>query len=786
MIKFTKMHGIGNDYVYIDCTKKEIKNPNQLARYVSNRNFGVGSDGLILICKSEKADFKMRMFNSDGSEAEMCGNGIRCVSKFVYDKNLTDKKILTIETLGGIKTLELHTKEGKVETVKVDMGEPILEPKEIPVITKENPVKNLELFIYDKVFKFTCVSMGNPHAVTIVDDVRKFDVEKYGELVEVNDVFPKKTNVEFIEVIDRNKIKFRVWERGAGETLACGTGACAAVVSCVLNEITNNKVEVELLGGNLIIEWNKKNNHVYMTGPATTVFEGEIFDEKNLYKPIDRREYNMKLEDILKGIDNLKINGDTDINITKVTSDSRKIKENSMFVAIKGFETDGHKYIPDAIRKGVSAIIIEKGADVQKYEIPKNITVIESTNTRLTLALASANFYKNPSKRFDLIGITGTKGKTTTSYMIKNILEKAGKKVGLIGTIATYIGDKKIEDSERTTPESEHLQELFSKMVEEDVDTVVMEVSSQSLMLDRVAGCNFKYVLFTNFSEDHISAREHKDMEEYFNAKLKLFELCKNGSINIDDPKVCTIKDIMPDSNLLTYGIYKEADLKAENIQITNKEVTFDVTYNSEKENIKIGIPGEFTVYNALAAMSIALKLDVNMKIIKESLKNISVCGRSELVPNKLDIAIMIDYAHSSKSLENILTATKGYVKGRVISVFGCGGDRDAKKRPQMGEISGKIADYTIITSDNPRTEDPQLIVNQIEEGIKNTNGKYECIVDRVEAIEKAIRMANKDDVVILAGKGHEPYQEINHVKYPFDERIIVNEIIEKILSEKK
>lgn len=276
MIKFTKMHGIGNDYVYIDCTKKEIKNPNQLARYVSNRNFGVGSDGLILICKSEKADFKMRMFNSDGSEAEMCGNGIRCVSKFVYDKNLTDKKILTIETLGGIKTLELHTKEGKVETVKVDMGEPILEPKEIPVITKENPVKNLELFIYDKVFKFTCVSMGNPHAVTIVDDVRKFDVEKYGELVEVNDVFPKKTNVEFIEVIDRNKIKFRVWERGAGETLACGTGACAAVVSCVLNEITNNKVEVELLGGNLIIEWNKKNNHVYMTGPATTVFEGKI------------------------------------------------------------------------------------------------------------------------------------------------------------------------------------------------------------------------------------------------------------------------------------------------------------------------------------------------------------------------------------------------------------------------------------------------------------------------------------------------------------------------------
>ena len=276
MIKFTKMHGLGNDYVYIDAIHQNIEKESSLAQFVSNRNFGIGSDGLILICKSEIADFKMRMFNADGSEAEMCGNGIRCVGKFVYDKGLTDKTEVTIETLAGIKTLELHVKQGKVETVKVDMGEPILNPKEIPVISEEEPVKNLRRKAKDKEFTFTCVSMGNPHAITIVDNTKEFDVETYGKILEVDNAFPNKTNVEFIEIVDKNHIKMRVWERGAGETLACGTGACASVVACILNELTDNIVKVELLGGPLEIEWSKKDNHVYMTGPAVTVFEGEL------------------------------------------------------------------------------------------------------------------------------------------------------------------------------------------------------------------------------------------------------------------------------------------------------------------------------------------------------------------------------------------------------------------------------------------------------------------------------------------------------------------------------
>ena len=279
MIKFTKMHGLGNDYVYIDAINQNIENESSLAQFVSNRHFGIGSDGLILICKSEIADFKMRMFNSDGSEAEMCGNGIRCVGKFVYDKGLTNKTTVKIETLAGIKTLILNTKDEKVETARVDMGEPILEAEKIPVISTEKPVKNLELEAENKKFKFTCVSMGNPHAITIVENTKEFDVEKYGKVLEIDKAFPKKANIEFAQIIDRQNINMRVWERGAGETLACGTGACATAVACNLNGLTDRKVNIELLGGTLNIEWNETDNHVYMTGPAVTVFDGELYEE---------------------------------------------------------------------------------------------------------------------------------------------------------------------------------------------------------------------------------------------------------------------------------------------------------------------------------------------------------------------------------------------------------------------------------------------------------------------------------------------------------------------------
>ena len=489
----------------------------------------------------------------------------------------------------------------------------------------------------------------------------------------------------------------------------------------------------------------------------------------------------MELKKVLAGLENLKAKGNLDIDIKGIESDSRKVEKDFMFVAIKGFSSDGHDFIDKAIESGATCIMIEAGADIKGMKIPADITVVMAPNTRYALAISACNFYQNPSKKFKLIGITGTKGKTTTTFMIKRILEQQGQKVGLIGTIAKYIGYKCLGESDRTTPDSLELQRLFAQMVEEKVDTVVMEVSSQSLKLDRVAGCNFDIAVFTNFTEDHISEKEHPNMQDYFESKLKLFQMCKTGFINADDIQVIKVKKLFPKSNIKTYGIDNPADLLAKDVTVTNSYVDFRTKLGEKNERVKTSIPGRFSVYNSLAAISVAKELGVTPENIKLALEDVRVPGRSELVPNKKGLTIMIDYAHSPESLNSILKAVKSYTQGRVISVFGCGGDRDSGKRPIMGEISGTVADYTIITSDNPRTENPETIVRQIEEGMKKTNGKYEVIVDRKEAIKSAIEMASKRDIIVLAGKGHETYQEINGEKLPFDERVIIKDIFKNM-----
>ncbi len=490
----------------------------------------------------------------------------------------------------------------------------------------------------------------------------------------------------------------------------------------------------------------------------------------------------MELKNILSGIEGLKAKGNLNLDITGITNDSREVKNGFLFIAIKGFDTDGHAYINKAIENGAKAILIQEEMAKQVIsQIPENITLITSDNTRKATAICACNYYDNPSRKMQLIGVTGTKGKTTTTFMIKTILEKQGIKTGLIGTIATYIGDKKLEDSDRTTPDSIKLQSYFAQMVEAGCKACVMEVSSQSLKLHRVDGCDFNIGIFTNFSEDHISEKEHPDMEDYFNAKVKLFQMCPIGFINVDDINTIRVPKLAPNCTIKTYGIDNECDLLAKDITITNSYVDFRVKLNGKNERIKTDIPGRFSVYNSLAAISVAEKLGCSVENIKESLETVKVPGRSELVDNKLGLTIMIDYAHSPESLESILQAVKSYTRGRVISVFGCGGDRDNAKRPIMGAISGKIATYTIITSDNPRTEKPEEIIKEIEEGIKKTNARYECIVDRTEAIRKAIKMANKNDIIVLAGKGHETYQEINHEKRHYDEREIIKEIIDEM-----
>ncbi len=491
----------------------------------------------------------------------------------------------------------------------------------------------------------------------------------------------------------------------------------------------------------------------------------------------------MELKKLLVGLEGIKAKGNVDIDIKEIENDSRMVKDGYMFIAINGFSTDGHQFVENAIKNGANCVMLQEGCDIKSLNIPENVTILLVNDTREALAICASNLYGNPSAKLKLIGVTGTKGKTTTTFMIKEILEKAGKKVGLIGTIATYINGKRIKDNDRTTPESLELQRIFKQMVEEGVEIAVMEVSSQSLKLHRVDKCEFDIVLFTNFSEDHISEKEHPNMEDYFNSKLKLFEMCKTGIVNADDLYAAKIPKLFPESNIVTYGIDNFANLLAKDITVTNSYVDFRVKLTDRNERVKTGIPGRFSVYNSLAAICVAQKFGVASDIIKQSLEEVRVPGRSELVDNKLELPIMIDYAHSPESLQSILQTAKIYTRGRVICVFGCGGDRDPWKRPIMGEISGKIADYTIITSDNPRSEDPQKIAEQIEVGVKKIKGKYEVIIDRTKAIEKAIKMANKRDIVILAGKGHEPYQEINGEKNPFDERIIVRDIIKKIME---
>ena len=417
------------------------------------------------------------------------------------------------------------------------------------------------------------------------------------------------------------------------------------------------------------------------------------------------------------------------------------------------------------------------GEEHQRHR--RDITIIRVKDSRKALALVSACWFGNPSRSMTLVGVTGTKGKTTTTYMIRSILEMADRTVGLIGTVANCIGREKIP-ARRTTPESYDLQEMFEKMKEKGADSVVLEVSSQGLKLHRVTGCEFDMGVFTNFSKDHIGGFEHPDMEDYFKSKLILFKMCKKGIVNVDAAYSDRVLDEAA-CEILTFGIEKPADVRAENITTHSDSVEFDAVTPWFRERVKVSVPGFFSVYNALGSIAACGLMGVPFEAIRDGLLKVQVPGRAEVVPTPgKGYTVMIDYAHTPASLENILTTVKEFARGRLISVFGCGGDRDRTKRPLMGEVSGRIADFTIITSDNPRTEEPMRIIRDIEAGIKNTNGKYIIIEDRTEAIRHAMKNAESGDIIVLSGKGHETYQIFKDKTIHYDER----EIVENILKE--
>ena len=467
-------------------------------------------------------------------------------------------------------------------------------------------------------------------------------------------------------------------------------------------------------------------------------------------------------------------NLDNDIEITGIVYDSRQTVPGNVFVCIKGYEQDGHRYAKMAEAMGASLIVAEDTVDV-------NIPVCYVSDSRKTIARMACQFYDNPSKKFKLVGVTGTNGKTTTTYLIRSILETAKKRVGIIGTNENVIGDKILltKSTTPTTPNSLELQKLFAEMVDNEAEFVVMEVSSHALYLDRVFGCAYDVGVFTNLTQDHLDF--HETMENYMNAKAMLFDISEKGAVNIDDEYGRKIAESRKNCDILTYGIDSDADIKAKNINISARGVTFDVTYEGKDYPIDLCIPGKFSVYNALSAICTAIELGLDMETICEGVKNArGVMGRVEVVPTDTDYTVIIDYAHTPDGLENIINAVKEYAKGKVITLFGCGGDRDNSKRAIMGEIAGRFSDFTIITSDNPRTENPESIIEQIEEGMKKTDGDYTVIVNRREAIDYALSIAKAEDVIILAGKGQETYQIIGKEKFDFDERVVVYECLNK------
>lgn len=487
----------------------------------------------------------------------------------------------------------------------------------------------------------------------------------------------------------------------------------------------------------------------------------------------------MKCDSLLKGFEYECIKGSTDVDVSEVVNDSRKATKDCLFICIEGANFDGHSAAAQVVEKGAKVLVISHDVVLDDNA---DVTIIKVPDTRYAMAFISANYFGNPAESMKIIGVTGTKGKTTTTYLVKYILEKAGYKVGLVGTIEAIIGDRVIP-AKNTTPESFTLQEYFKEMKDAGCDVVVMEASSQGFMLHRTQGFVFDYGIFTNIEPDHIGPNEHATFEDYVACKAMLFQQCKVGIVNCDDRHW---KDIVKDHTctLETYGFSGNADLRASDLKLVTGAgflgIDFRVSGLLDME-IETDIPGKFSAYNALTAIAICRHFGVKEADIKKALVGAKVKGRIEMVKVSDDFTLMIDYAHNAMALESLLTTLKEYHPNRLVCLFGCGGNRSKLRRYEMGEVSGKLADLTIITSDNPRFEEPQDIIEDIKVGIGKTDGKYVEICDRREAIKYAITHGQKGDIVVLAGKGHEDYQEIKGKKYPMDERVLIKEILEEL-----
>lgn len=481
----------------------------------------------------------------------------------------------------------------------------------------------------------------------------------------------------------------------------------------------------------------------------------------------------MKVNELVKNLPcEYRVIGNCEENVTSLCTDSRAVKEGCLFFCIPGMHSDAHDFAPEALKKGAKALVVER-------ELPLACAQILVKNVRLAMSYIAAAFYDNPAQKLKMVGITGTKGKTTTSFLLKSILEKAGHKVGLIGTVCTLIGNVE-RAAGKTTPDPVEFQETLSEMVKMGVEYVVMEVSAHALAMHRIAGVRFAAAGFTNLSQDHLDY--FGTMEKYLEAKLDILDMSDAMAVNTDDERVANAV-LKRGTRFTRVGIREPADNYAREIEFNENGLSFRLCFHKRFDTmVRMSMTGIFNVYNALMAASLADLVGIRGDAIREGLESVkSVPGRIELLETHTPYRVILDYAHSPDALENILTTVRQTTKGRVICVFGCGGGRDHSKRPIMGEISGRLSDFSVVTSDNPRDEEPMSIIAAIEEGISQTGGEYVVIENRREAIRYALSMAKLGDAVVLAGKGHETYQEINGVKHPFDEKVIVQELLDEM-----
>lgn len=483
----------------------------------------------------------------------------------------------------------------------------------------------------------------------------------------------------------------------------------------------------------------------------------------------------MKLIDLLQKCEYTLDSGSLDVNIKDVIYDSRKVVKGCAFVALKGYNVDGHKFIPDAVERGAKALIVEDEGIA--YD---GVTVVRVKDARATLALMSVEFFGRPAEELTTIAITGTKGKTTTVAMIRSILENAGVKTGTIGTLGILI-DNRIYKTNNTTPESYEIQQAMRRMVNEGCKAMVIEASSLGLKWHRTDGILFDYGIFTNFSSDHIGDSEHKDMAEYLACKSLLFKRCKIGIINIDDENASGVTEGHT-CEIETYGYSENAELVAHGDELVAKRGFIGVHFKTtgvKELSVDVAIPGRFSVYNALAAIAVCRHFDITDKNILDGLRSVKVKGRVEVVPVPGNYTMLIDYAHNAVSMENVLSTLREYKPHRLITMFGAGGNRPKSRRFEMGEVSGKLSDLSVVTEDNSRFEDVMDIIADIKVGLDKVGGKYVVIPNRIDAIRYCIENAEAGDIIVLAGKGHEDYQEIRGVKYHMDEREIIADIID-------